>query len=108
MARAGVLPGDTQASHAAFISAKFAMSVIQVLAESSLLLSVPASARKPSICDSMLLVCSAVLLPLGAVRDDTGEIDSVAVDHGLAHAQPVVTALGLLSWRFLSRWLNFC
>ena len=36
MARAGVLPGDTQASHTAFISAKLAMSVIQMLADSSL------------------------------------------------------------------------
>src|ERR1700685_3013307 len=66
VARAGVLPGDTQASHTAFISANFAMSVIQILAESNLLLSVPAWARKPSICAKMLLVCSAMLLPLGA------------------------------------------
>src|SRR5215471_3979653 len=64
VARAGVLLGDTQASQTAFISAKFAMSVIQILAERSLVLLVPAVARKPSICDRMLLVCSAVLLPL--------------------------------------------
>src|SRR6516165_5196929 len=65
VARAGVLPGDTQASQIAFISAKFAISVIQILAESSLVLLVPAAARKLSICDRMLLVCSAVLLPFG-------------------------------------------
>ena len=48
VARAGVLPGDTQASQTAFISAKFAMSVIQILAERSLVLLVPAVARKSS------------------------------------------------------------
>src|SRR5580658_9186720 len=66
VARAGVLPGDTQASQTAFISANFAMSVIQILADRSLLLSVPAWAKKPSIWDKMLLVCSAMLLPFGA------------------------------------------
>src|ERR1700733_3720609 len=66
VARAGVWPGATQESHTAFISAKFAMSVIHILADNNLLLSVPALARKPSICDRMLLVCSVVLLPFGA------------------------------------------
>jgi hypothetical protein len=56
VARAGVLPGDTHASHTAFISAKFAMSVIQILAERIFVLSVPAWARKPSIWERMLLV----------------------------------------------------
>src|SRR5204863_8201071 len=45
VARAGVLPGDTQASHTAFISLKVFMSVIQILARRSFDLSVPHLAR---------------------------------------------------------------
>ena len=88
VARAGVLPGDTQASHTAFISAKFAMSVIQILAERSLLLSVPALARKPSIWDRMLFGLLGHALALGLVGDDAGEIDGIAVYDRLAHARP--------------------
>jgi GAF domain len=40
-----MMPGDTQASQIVFISAKFAMSVIQILAESSLVLLVPAGTQ---------------------------------------------------------------
>src|SRR5690242_11991016 len=45
VARAGVLPGDTQASQTAFISAKVRISASQILAVSSFDLSVPASAK---------------------------------------------------------------
>jgi hypothetical protein len=71
VARAGVLPGDTQESQTLFISAKFAMSVIQMLAESSFVLSVPASARSHQ-----------------SVGNDAGEIDGFAVDYRLAHTRP--------------------
>src|SRR5437016_1490803 len=45
VARAGVLPGDTHASHTVFISDQVAMSVSQMLVRSSLLLSLPHLAR---------------------------------------------------------------
>ena len=102
MARAGVLPGDTQASHTAFISAKFAMSVIQILAESNLLLSVPALARKPSICDEDAFGLLGHALALRRVGDDAGKIDRIAVDDGLAHARPGFVTFDCHG-RFLSR-----
>ena len=105
MARAGVLPGDTQASQTAFISANFAMSVIQILAESSLLLSVPAWARKAVDLREDAFGLLAHALALGRVGDDAGEIDGIAVDHGLAHARPGVVALDCHGVSF--RGLNF-
>src|SRR5204863_8896285 len=45
VARAGVLPGDTQPSHTEFISCKVFMSVMQILARRSFDLSVPHLAR---------------------------------------------------------------
>jgi hypothetical protein len=95
LARAGVLPGDTQESQTLFISAKLAMSVIQMLAESSFVLSVPVGARKPSICERMFLVCSATLFSFRAVGNDAGEIDGVAVDYRLAHARPGLVTFDL-------------
>src|SRR5215468_6651307 len=83
VARAGVLPGDTQASHTAFISAKFAMSVIQMLAASSLVLLVPAAARKLSICDRTSGLFGRTFA-FRIIGDDTGQIHGVAVDHRLA------------------------
>jgi hypothetical protein len=62
------------------------MSVIQILAESSLVLLVPAMASKSSICDKMLLVCSATLF--WAIGNYASEIDGVAVDYRLAHTRP--------------------
>src|SRR5918997_2996693 len=63
VARAGVLPGDTQASQTAFISWKVAMSVSQIFAMSSFDLSVPASARRLSMIDRISFVCSVTLWP---------------------------------------------
>ena len=55
---------------------------------------VPAVARKSSISDKMLLVCSAVLLPFGLSANDAGEIDGIAVNHRLAHTwSALVTSL---------------
>src|SRR5450631_661067 len=63
VARAGVAPGTTHASHTLFISANVAMSVNQMVAVSSLLLSVLAPASRPSMVDRMSWVCSATLFP---------------------------------------------
>ena len=49
VARAGALPGATQASHTSFIWLQVLMSVSQMLAERIFDLSVPASARNLSI-----------------------------------------------------------
>ena len=64
------------------------MSVIQMLAESNLVLLVPAMASESSICDKMLLVCSATLLSFGLSGNYASEIDGVAVDYRLAHTRP--------------------
>ena len=92
-ARHGVLPGATQASQTAFISSKVAMSESQMLALSSLDLSLPAWASRPSMIARMSLVCS-VTEPAGRVaRHLARQIDGVAVDHGLAHPRADVEAL---------------
>ena len=62
-ARAGAQPGATQASQTSFISSKRLMSVSQMVAVKSFVLSVPASARSLSICASVSRVCSAMLAP---------------------------------------------
>ena len=98
VARAGVFPVDTQASQIAFISAKFAISVIQILAESSLVLLVPAEARKLSICDRMLLVCSAVFLSFGLSATMPADL---AISYRLPTVHPTrefVEAGGLLAY----------
>jgi len=77
VARAGVLPGDTQESQTLFISGKFAMSVIQMLAKSSFVFSMPASARKPSICDRMFFGLLGHAFSFWAVGDDAGEIQQM-------------------------------
>src|SRR3954466_11746898 len=63
VARAGVLPGETQASHTAFISWNVAMSVIQMLVIRIFDLSVPASASRLSMMDRISFVCSVTLWP---------------------------------------------
>jgi hypothetical protein len=73
------------ASQTLFISAKFAMSVIQMLTESSFGL----SCRPVRESHQSATGCFWFARPrfcLRAVGNDTGEIDSVAVDHRLAHA----------------------
>ena len=54
---------------------------------------VPAVARKPSICDRMLLVCSAGIFTFRIIGDDAGEIDGVAVDDDLAQPCPNIDAI---------------
>ena len=56
VARAGVLPGDTQASHTSFIWPQVPMSVSQMLAYRIFDLSVPASFRNLSILSRICLV----------------------------------------------------
>jgi hypothetical protein len=63
VARAGALPGATQASQTPFISWKVDMSVSQMLAMRRRDLSVPASASSPSMMARISCVCSATLLP---------------------------------------------
>jgi len=53
----------TQESQTAFISANFDMSVIQIVADSSLVLSVPASASSASIVCRIERVCSPNVAP---------------------------------------------
>jgi hypothetical protein len=52
-----VLPGDTQASHTAFISLKWRMSESQIVADNSFELSVPAAASNSSILRNTSSVC---------------------------------------------------
>ena len=92
VARAGVLPGDTQASQTEFISAKLPMSVSQILVERSFDLSVPAALRSASILLQHLPRLSGGRLRR-IVGDLPGEIDGVAVDDGLAHARAGLVTL---------------
>src|SRR5579883_2608780 len=63
VARAGVLPGTTQRSQTLFISLNAAMSVSQMVAESTRLLCDFASASNPSMIDRISWVCAATPLP---------------------------------------------
>ena len=72
VARAGVAPGATHASHTAFISANVDISVSQIVADKSLLLSVRAAVNSASIFDKISFVCSRTLPP-GAPEGDLPE-----------------------------------
>src|SRR5262245_2668171 len=97
VARAGVLPGATQASHTAFISAKFAISVIQILADSSFDLSVPAGEIALDLLQDVLCLLGDIFA-FRVVRHDAREVDGIAAYHRLAHARSdVVTFYGHVS-----------
>ena len=63
VARAGEAPGRTHRSQTPFMSSKVAMSVSQIVAERSLLLSVFACASNASMVERISRVCSATFLP---------------------------------------------
>src|SRR6185437_10834362 len=65
--RQGGLAGSIQASHTAFSSAKVPISTMKTLADSSLLLSVPASASSASIWPRISLVWSVTEPPAVAL-----------------------------------------
>jgi hypothetical protein len=78
------------------------MSASQMLAVSSLDLSVPAACSSLSMAARMSLVCSATAAPR-ALRDLPGGVHGVAVDHALAHARPDLEALDGHGWFPLAR-----
>ena len=92
VARAGVLPGATQASHTSFIWPQVPMSVSQMLADRIFDLSVPASFEElVDLVEDLLGL--ALDVGLGVVGGEAGEIDRVAMDHRARHAGTGVDAL---------------
>ena len=60
VARAGVCPATTQASHTAFMAAKSEISLSQITALRILLLSLPPLASRESISASVCFTCPAI------------------------------------------------
>ena len=91
VARAGVWPGTTQASHTAFMAAKSPMSRSQITAD-RIFVFVAAALLRQRIDLGQRLLHLAGDVERGVLGDHAREIHAIAEDAGLAHARAGVDA----------------